>query len=170
MAIITLAGGLIGLLFGFFAHRLRCCRRLAVIEFARGSHEGKLTVWGHTGGLLFGAARRGVGAGGFWSGAAGCAVGAGLSGAAVFTLTSWGALCAINLEGLRLVAGWPSGPKAGHPWSARVRSTGLPCLRRAPANSRRYFPPGIVCRSSSVSALDSTRCSPSKTTSNTFLS
>lgn len=42
---ITLAGGVIGLLFGFFAHRSRFCMRSAVIEFARGSHEGKLTVW-----------------------------------------------------------------------------------------------------------------------------
>lgn len=45
MQTITLAGGLIGLLFGFFAHRSRFCMRSAVIEFARGSHEGKLTVW-----------------------------------------------------------------------------------------------------------------------------
>jgi uncharacterized protein len=42
---ITLAGGVIGLLFGFFAHRSRFCLRSAVIEFARGTHEGKLTVW-----------------------------------------------------------------------------------------------------------------------------
>lgn len=35
----------IGVLFGFFAHRSRFCLRAAVIEFARGSHEGKLTVW-----------------------------------------------------------------------------------------------------------------------------
>jgi hypothetical protein len=42
---ITLAGGVIGLLFGFFAHRSRFCMRSAVIEFARGTHEGKLTVW-----------------------------------------------------------------------------------------------------------------------------
>ncbi|MBL8348778.1 MAG: YeeE/YedE family protein [Burkholderiaceae bacterium] len=42
---ITLAGGLIGLLFGFFAHRSRFCLRSAVIEFARGTREGKLTVW-----------------------------------------------------------------------------------------------------------------------------
>ena len=41
----ALAGALIGLLFGFFAHRSRFCLRSAVIEFARGSHEGKLTVW-----------------------------------------------------------------------------------------------------------------------------
>ena len=39
------AGALIGLLFGFFAHRSRFCLRSAVIEFARGSAEGKLTVW-----------------------------------------------------------------------------------------------------------------------------
>lgn len=39
------AGALIGLLFGFFAHRSRFCLRSAVIEFARGTHEGKLTVW-----------------------------------------------------------------------------------------------------------------------------
>ena len=41
----TLAGAAIGLLFGFFAHRSRFCLRSAVIEFARGTHEGKLTVW-----------------------------------------------------------------------------------------------------------------------------
>ncbi|MCA0239869.1 MAG: YeeE/YedE family protein [Proteobacteria bacterium] len=40
------AGALIGLLFGFFAHRSRFCLRSAVIEFARGgSREGRLTVW-----------------------------------------------------------------------------------------------------------------------------
>lgn len=39
------AGAAIGLVFGFFAHRSRFCLRSAVIEFARGSHEGKLTVW-----------------------------------------------------------------------------------------------------------------------------
>ncbi|MCK6425184.1 MAG: YeeE/YedE family protein [Burkholderiaceae bacterium] len=42
---ITLVGGVIGLLFGFFAHRSRFCLRSAVIEFARGTKEGKLTVW-----------------------------------------------------------------------------------------------------------------------------
>lgn len=45
MATITLAGGVIGLLFGFFAHRSRFCMRSAVIEFARGTREGKLRVW-----------------------------------------------------------------------------------------------------------------------------
>ncbi len=40
------AGGLlIGFLFGFFAQRSRFCLRSAVIEFARGVHGGKLTVW-----------------------------------------------------------------------------------------------------------------------------
>jgi uncharacterized membrane protein YedE/YeeE len=38
-------GALIGVLFGFFAHRSRFCLRSAVIEFARGTREGKLTVW-----------------------------------------------------------------------------------------------------------------------------
>lgn len=38
-------GAAIGLLFGFFAHRSRFCLRSAVIEFARGTREGKLTVW-----------------------------------------------------------------------------------------------------------------------------
>lgn len=38
-------GALIGVFFGFFAHRSRFCLRSAVIEFARGTHEGKLTVW-----------------------------------------------------------------------------------------------------------------------------
>ncbi|MEN9627840.1 MAG: hypothetical protein RJA10_1067 [Pseudomonadota bacterium] len=42
---VALAGAVIGLLFGFFAHRSRFCLRSAVIEFARGTHEGKLTVW-----------------------------------------------------------------------------------------------------------------------------
>ena len=42
---ITTLGGAIGLLFGFFAHRSRFCLRSAVIEFARGTREGKLTVW-----------------------------------------------------------------------------------------------------------------------------
>jgi uncharacterized membrane protein YedE/YeeE len=42
---ITLSGTLVGLGFGFLAHRSRFCLRSAVIEFARGTHEGKLTVW-----------------------------------------------------------------------------------------------------------------------------
>ncbi|WP_088286066.1 YeeE/YedE family protein [Ideonella sp. A 288] len=42
---VTLLGAGIGLLFGFFAHRSRFCLRSAVIEFARGTREGKLTVW-----------------------------------------------------------------------------------------------------------------------------
>ena len=42
---VTLAGAVIGLLFGFFAHRSRFCLRSAVIEFSRGTQEGKLTVW-----------------------------------------------------------------------------------------------------------------------------
>ncbi|HQY10178.1 MAG: YeeE/YedE family protein [Burkholderiales bacterium] len=42
---ITLVGGVIGLFFGFFAHRSRFCLRSAVIEFGRGTKEGKLTVW-----------------------------------------------------------------------------------------------------------------------------
>lgn len=42
---ITLAGAAIGVLFGFFAHRSRFCMRSAVIEFSRGTREGKLTVW-----------------------------------------------------------------------------------------------------------------------------
>ena len=41
----TALGALIGVLFGFFAHRSRFCLRSAVIEFARGTREGKLTVW-----------------------------------------------------------------------------------------------------------------------------
>jgi hypothetical protein len=39
------AGAAIGLAFGFFAQRSRFCLRSAVIEFARGHHGGKLTVW-----------------------------------------------------------------------------------------------------------------------------
>jgi uncharacterized membrane protein YedE/YeeE len=42
---VTLLGTAIGVLFGFFAHRSRFCLRSAVIEFARGTREGKLTVW-----------------------------------------------------------------------------------------------------------------------------
>lgn len=42
---LALTGALIGLLFGFFAHRSRFCLRSAVIEFARGTREGRLTVW-----------------------------------------------------------------------------------------------------------------------------
>lgn len=42
---ISLVGGLIGLGFGFFAQRSRFCLRSATIEFSRGTHEGKLTVW-----------------------------------------------------------------------------------------------------------------------------
>lgn len=42
---ITLTGSFIGVLFGFFAHRSRFCLRSATIEFARGTREGKLTVW-----------------------------------------------------------------------------------------------------------------------------
>ncbi len=42
---LTLAGGAVGLAFGFFAHRSRFCMRSAVIEFSRGTREGKLTVW-----------------------------------------------------------------------------------------------------------------------------
>lgn len=42
---VTLAGAAIGLPFGFFAHRSRFCLRSAVIEFSRGTQEGKLTVW-----------------------------------------------------------------------------------------------------------------------------
>jgi len=42
---ITLAGAVIGVLFGFFAHRSRFCMRSAVIEFSRGTRDGKLTVW-----------------------------------------------------------------------------------------------------------------------------
>lgn len=41
----ALIGGLIGLLFGFFAQRSRFCLRSAVIEFSRHTHDGKLTVW-----------------------------------------------------------------------------------------------------------------------------
>ncbi|MBX3637860.1 MAG: YeeE/YedE family protein [Rubrivivax sp.] len=39
------AGVAIGIAFGFFAQRSRFCLRSAVIEFARGHHGGKLTVW-----------------------------------------------------------------------------------------------------------------------------
>ena len=39
------AGLAIGMAFGFFAQRSRFCLRAAVIEFARGTREGRLTVW-----------------------------------------------------------------------------------------------------------------------------
>lgn len=42
---VTLAGLAVGVLFGFFAQRSRFCLRSAVIEFARGTREGKLSVW-----------------------------------------------------------------------------------------------------------------------------
>ena len=42
---LALAGMVIGVAFGFFAQRSRFCLRGAVIEFARGTREGKLTVW-----------------------------------------------------------------------------------------------------------------------------
>ncbi|MDP4302537.1 YeeE/YedE family protein [Leptothrix discophora] len=45
---IAALGAVIGVLFGFFAHRSRFCLRSAVIEFARGTREGKLTVWLYT--------------------------------------------------------------------------------------------------------------------------
>ena len=42
---LALVGLLIGVAFGFFAQRSRFCLRAAVIEFARGTREGRLTVW-----------------------------------------------------------------------------------------------------------------------------
>ena len=42
---ITLAGLLIGVLFGFFAQKSRFCLRSAVIEFSRKTTGGKLSVW-----------------------------------------------------------------------------------------------------------------------------
>ena len=42
---LALTGLLIGVAFGFFAQRSRFCLRAAVIEFARGTREGRLTVW-----------------------------------------------------------------------------------------------------------------------------
>lgn len=42
---LTVAGGLIGLAFGFLAQRSRFCLRSAVIEFSRNLTGGKLTVW-----------------------------------------------------------------------------------------------------------------------------
>src|SRR5512134_947131 len=42
---LALAGLLIGVAFGYFAQRSRFCLRAAVIEFARGTREGRLTVW-----------------------------------------------------------------------------------------------------------------------------
>ena len=44
-AVLATGGAIIGALFGFTAQRSRFCLRSAVIEFARGTHEGKLTVW-----------------------------------------------------------------------------------------------------------------------------
>jgi uncharacterized protein len=42
---LTLIGLAVGLVFGFCGQRSRFCLRSAVIEFARGHHGGKLTVW-----------------------------------------------------------------------------------------------------------------------------
>ncbi|MCW5660796.1 MAG: YeeE/YedE family protein [Burkholderiaceae bacterium] len=42
---LALSGLLIGVAFGFFAQRSRFCLRAAVIEFARSTREGRLTVW-----------------------------------------------------------------------------------------------------------------------------
>jgi uncharacterized membrane protein YedE/YeeE len=42
---LAVAGLTIGVAFGFFAQRSRFCLRAAVIEFARGTREGRLTVW-----------------------------------------------------------------------------------------------------------------------------
>lgn len=42
---LAVTGLVIGVAFGFFAQRSRFCLRAAVIEFARGTREGKLTVW-----------------------------------------------------------------------------------------------------------------------------
>lgn len=42
---VTALGAAVGVAFGFFAHRSRFCLRSAVIEFSRGTREGKLTVW-----------------------------------------------------------------------------------------------------------------------------
>lgn len=42
---LALGGVLIGFVFGFFAQRSRFCLRSATIEFSRGAHGGKLTVW-----------------------------------------------------------------------------------------------------------------------------
>ncbi len=44
-SVLAWGGVLIGFAFGFFAQRSRFCLRSAVIEFARGVHGGKLTVW-----------------------------------------------------------------------------------------------------------------------------
>ena len=42
---ITVVGAVIGAMFGFFAQRSKFCLRSAVIEFARNTREGKLTIW-----------------------------------------------------------------------------------------------------------------------------
>lgn len=42
---ITAVGAVIGVLFGFFAQRSRFCLRSAIIEFARNTRDGKLSVW-----------------------------------------------------------------------------------------------------------------------------
>ena len=43
--VLSVGGGVIGLLFGFFAQRSRFCLRAAVIEFWRGKFAEKLSVW-----------------------------------------------------------------------------------------------------------------------------
>lgn len=119
---LALLGLLIGIGFGFFAQQSRFCLRSAVMEFSRNLTGGKLTVWlfafatavattqllvllglfdatdsrqisAH--GSLSGALVSGVLFGAGMIMARGCAVGSGLSGAAIFTATAWVALSAI---------------------------------------------------------------------------
>ena len=44
-AVLAAGGGLIGLLFGFFAQRSKFCLRAAVIDFWHGHFKGKLSIW-----------------------------------------------------------------------------------------------------------------------------
>lgn len=114
--VLAIGGALVGLGFGFFAQRSRFCLRAAVIEFWHGQFGAKLSVWllafsaavvtvqclllvhvldistarqiatrGSLSGALIGGLLFGVG----MVLARGCAVGAGMTGGAIFALTAW---------------------------------------------------------------------------------
>jgi hypothetical protein len=89
-------GGVVGIAFGFFAQRSCVCLRSAVIEFARGHPGGKLTVWLFTFATAVCATQALTLAGAFDArGARQIAARGSLSGAAIFTVTSWVTLCAM---------------------------------------------------------------------------
>jgi uncharacterized membrane protein YedE/YeeE len=84
---LALAGLAISTAFGFLAQRSRFCLRSAVTLAGLWTVEGGASMRRRIVGAMA------MGFGGMLAG--GCAVGAGLSGAAAFTITSWVALCAI---------------------------------------------------------------------------